>query len=96
MPPPSDADHDRTDRPVFFFHVMKTGGMTLFQHIRRNFDPSEIYPDPALDLDGTHRLAPFTLAYLRALPVQTPRHQGVHGSLSLRRRTTAGRRLREQ
>ncbi len=56
--------------PVFFLHVMKTGGTTLFNEIRRNYENDEVYPHrqdlhfdgPRLDIH--HHLS---LEYLEAL-----------------------------
>jgi AraC-like DNA-binding protein len=36
--------------PIFFIHVMKTGGITLFESIRRNFAPDEVYPQRGVDV----------------------------------------------
>ena len=33
-------------RPFFYMHVMKTGGTTFLDHIRENFAPEQIYPEP--------------------------------------------------
>lgn len=30
----------------FFVHLQKTGGTSLWRHLRRQFSPSELYPDP--------------------------------------------------
>lgn len=50
-------------RPVFFVHVMKTGGTTVFRYLRENFELDQLYPYRVLDiqLDGdevdlTHHL----------------------------------------
>lgn len=58
--------------PIFFIHVMKTGGVTLLESIRARYAAGEVYPDAELDL--TH-LAPdrvafrhLTLQYLDAIP----------------------------
>lgn len=42
------------DRPVFFIHVMKTGGTTVFRYLRENFELDQLYPYRKLDiqLDG--------------------------------------------
>jgi hypothetical protein len=37
------------DRPIFFVHMMKTGGATLRQHIYANFQDGEVYPVPRSD-----------------------------------------------
>jgi AraC-like DNA-binding protein len=36
--------------PIFFIHVMKTGGITLIQSIRRHFEDDEVYPQPGVDI----------------------------------------------
>jgi hypothetical protein len=36
--------------PIFFVHVMKTGGTTLFRHLRQNFELDELYPYRHLDI----------------------------------------------
>jgi Sulfotransferase family len=38
------------ERPVFFVHVMKTGGTTLFRNLRGNFELDELYPYRHLDI----------------------------------------------
>ncbi len=40
---------DKRDHRYCSIHVMKTGGGTLRQHIKANFEPSEIYPMGGLD-----------------------------------------------
>ena len=45
------------DTPVFFIHVMKTAGTSLWINIKRNFDEDEVYPQAGIDLDGTSRLS---------------------------------------
>jgi hypothetical protein len=55
----------------FFIHVMKTGGGTLRLHIRNNFAPDQVFPQP--DLDADLMTANTSLAYLRALPAERRR-----------------------
>jgi Sulfotransferase family len=35
--------------PLFFLHIMKTGGATFRQHVYRNFGEGEVYPVPRQD-----------------------------------------------
>ena len=37
--------------PVFFIHVMRTGGSTFKTVLQERFGPSHVYPDTATDLD---------------------------------------------
>ena len=70
MPPPSDAEGPGRAR-VFFVHVMKTGGMTLYESVRDQLARQEVYPDPDLDMasDGSDGgpFRPFTIPYLLTL-----------------------------
>ena len=61
---------------------MKTGGMTLFWHLRANFEPDEIYPYRELDmkhdgdrLDVRHHLS---IPNLLALPPERQRRVRVY------------------
>jgi len=54
-------------RPFFFIHVMKTGGATFRQHVRNNFGPGEIYPDPQLDLERDKLRPHYDIPYLLEL-----------------------------
>ena len=47
MATPNDA---LPEPPVFFVHVMKTGGTTLFRHLRENYPLDELYPYSKLDI----------------------------------------------
>jgi len=47
-PEASDAPHDEPLR-FFFIHLMKTAGTSFAFQLRRNFDPSEVYPCEGLD-----------------------------------------------
>lgn len=67
--------------PVLFVHVMKTGGTTLFEHLRHRYGDA-LWPDGALDLrfdgprlDLRHHLS---LDYLAALPEERRRHIRVY------------------
>jgi len=54
--------------PIFFIHVMKTGGATFRQHLFDNFGPGEVYPDAELDLTPDNPYRPnFRLDYLLSL-----------------------------
>ena len=53
-----------TGPPVFFIHVMKTGGVTLLESIRRNFATDEVYPLPGVDVSPDVH-APVTFRHLR-------------------------------
>lgn len=37
--------------PIFFVHVMKTGGTTVRHHIRKQYEEHELYPSRTLDAD---------------------------------------------
>ncbi len=59
---PAVPDDERAATPlqpsppaVFFVHVMKTGGTTLFEYLRDRYSPKELWPNPNLDLrfDGS-------------------------------------------
>jgi hypothetical protein len=56
---------------VLFVHVMKTGGMTLYESVRDQLTRAEVYPDPELDLSaessGGGPFRPFTIPYLLTL-----------------------------
>ena len=56
---------------VFFVHVMKTGGMTLYQSVRDQLAREEVYPDPELDMSSdswnSGPFRPFTIPYLLTL-----------------------------
>lgn len=69
---PESPGHDDGAR-YFFVHVMKTSGSTFRQHLLRNFAPGEVYPDPAIDEDGSIR-AYTSCEYLLGLPAARHRH----------------------
>ena len=52
----------------FFVHVMRTGGTTFEQQLRRQFPTREVYPNPDLDFPGGDVLHHLDVAYLLALP----------------------------
>jgi hypothetical protein len=58
--------------PVLFIHVMKTGGTTLLQHLRKNLGAEELYPNSEVDIvvesSRKFTLRHLTLDYLRRLP----------------------------
>ena len=72
VPAETPEPSEPTDRPIFFVHVMKTGGTTVFRHLRENYGLDEIYPYKALDLryeDGRLDIAHhLSVSYLLALP----------------------------
>ena len=79
MPTPNDA---LTGAPIFFVHVMKTGGTTLFRHLRENFPLDQLYPYRHLDiryegerLDVRHHLS---VSYLRTLSPERRQHIRVY------------------
>lgn len=37
-------------RPIFFIHVMKTGGTTVFRNLRANYELDQLYPYRHLDI----------------------------------------------
>lgn len=78
MPDPtwSPSADERRPPPVLFVHVMKTGGTTLFRHLREHYAPEEIYPSRQLDIqteagsrvDPSVHLLHLSMPYLAALP----------------------------
>ena len=52
----------------FFIHVMRTGGTTFEQQLRRHFPRDQVYPNPDCDLPGGDVLRHLDLSYLLALP----------------------------
>lgn len=68
--------------PIFFVHVMKTGGTTVFRYLRENFELDELYPYRPLDIrfdgdevDLTHHLR---VPYLVGLPAERRRRIRVY------------------
>lgn len=71
-----------TEPPIFFIHVMKTGGTTIFRNLRSNYPLDELYPYRKLDIqvDGEkvnvrHHLS---VPYLLGLPPERHRHIRVY------------------
>jgi hypothetical protein len=64
-------------RPILFVHVMKTGGTTLFRHVRRQYPREEFWPDADLDLrfDGPRLVVRhhLSISYLESLPEERRR-----------------------
>ena len=67
---------------MFFVHVMKTGGTTLFRHLRENYALDELYPYRKMDiqwdglkLDIRHHLS---VSYLLGLPAERRAHIRVY------------------
>jgi hypothetical protein len=55
--------------PKFFFiHVMRTGGTTFEQQLRRGFPRAEVYPDPDVDFPEGDIMQHLEVAYLLGLP----------------------------
>ena len=52
----------------FFIHVMRTGGTTFEQQLRRSFPRAQVYPDPDLDFPGGDIMHHLELSYLLGLP----------------------------
>jgi len=60
--------NDQKSPPLFFIHVMKTGGATFRQHVYNNYGPGEVYPDLQLDFKPDDLYRPnFRISYLFAL-----------------------------
>ena len=54
----------------FFVHVMRTGGTTFEQQLRRGFPRAEVYPDPDLDFPGGDIMHHLEISYLLGLPAE--------------------------
>jgi hypothetical protein len=52
----------------FFIHVMRTGGTTFEQQLRRSFPRAQVYPDPDLDFPGGDIMHHLQVSYLLGLP----------------------------
>ena len=52
----------------FFVHVMRTGGTTFEQQLRRSFPRAAVYPDPDLDFPGGDIMHHLEVSYLLGLP----------------------------
>jgi hypothetical protein len=68
---PEDASAAPREQPVerfFFIHVMKTGGMSLFQQFRSNFPLDALYPTRDIDIRYDGKFRHLELPYLLAIP----------------------------
>ena len=54
----------------FFVHVMRTGGTTFEQQLRKNFPRAEVYPNPDLDFPNGDVLHHLDVDYLLGLPAE--------------------------
>jgi hypothetical protein len=54
----------------FFVHVMRTGGTTFEQQLRRGFPRAEVYPDPDLDFPAGDIMHHLEISYLLGLPAE--------------------------
>ncbi|HTD49691.1 MAG TPA: hypothetical protein VK771_03780, partial [Acidimicrobiia bacterium] len=54
----------------FFVHVMRTGGTTLEQQVRRNFPRAHVYPDPDIDFPDGDVMHHLEISYLLGLPIE--------------------------
>jgi len=54
----------------FFVHVMRTGGTTLEQQLRRSFPPAEVYPNPDIDFPDGDVMHHLEVPYLLGLPAE--------------------------
>jgi hypothetical protein len=52
----------------FFVHVMRTGGTTLEQQLRRSFPPAQVYPNPDIDFPDGDVMHHLEVGYLLGLP----------------------------
>jgi len=57
-----------TPARFFFIHVMRTGGTTFEQQLRRSFPRAAVYPDPDLDFPGGDIMHHLEVSYLLGLP----------------------------
>jgi hypothetical protein len=58
------ADADAPVQRYFFVHVMKTGGMSLFQQFRQNFPLDQLYPTRDVDIRFDGKFRHLELSYL--------------------------------
>jgi hypothetical protein len=66
---PDDAGAGSAAAQRFFFvHVMRTGGTTFEQQLRRQFPPDAVFPDPDRDFPGGDIFHHLELSYLVGLP----------------------------
>jgi hypothetical protein len=54
----------------FFVHVMRTGGTTLEQQLRRSFSRPQVYPNPDIDFPDGDVMHHLEVSYLLGLPVE--------------------------
>jgi len=54
----------------FFIHVMRTGGTTLEQQLRRSFPRAQVYPNPDIDFPAGDVMYHLDVSYLLGLPVE--------------------------
>ena len=67
---PADASTPARPPRAFFVHLMRTGGTTLEQQLRRAFARPEVYPNPDLDFPGGDIMRHLDVSYLLALPAE--------------------------
>lgn len=67
------------EKQFFFVHMQKAGGTSLWRHLRRQFSPSELYPDPdepigtrTIDVDELVRAWPSRRAEVRVVAGHFP------------------------
>jgi len=63
-PARQDAPDESGVERYFFVHVMKTGGMSLFQQFRANFPLDELYPTRDIDIRYDGKFRHLELPYL--------------------------------
>ena len=63
-----NPSRDTTMERFFFVHVMRTGGTTFEQQLRKNFPRAAVYPNPDLDFPGGDVLHHLDVPYLLGLP----------------------------
>ncbi len=54
----------------FFIHVMRTGGTTFEQQLRRGFPRAEVYPNPDVDFPDGDIMHHLEVSYLLGLPAE--------------------------
>jgi hypothetical protein len=65
---PEEAPREPAVERFFFIHVMKTGGMSLFQQFRANFPLDELYPTRDIDIRYDGKFRHLELPYLLGIP----------------------------
>jgi hypothetical protein len=63
-----ESSGQKSGARFFFVHVMRTGGTTFEQQLRKNFPRAEVYPNPDLDFPGGDVLQHLDVEYLLGLP----------------------------